>query len=268
MAWFDCHFYSEVLGLATTMYVLLPQRSGLQIGNEIGNNQDKHPVLYLLHGLSDDHTAWMRYSLIERYASEAGLAIVMPAVNRSYYTDMLHGGKYWTFISEELPRLVRSFFPISADRGQNYVAGLSMGGYGAIKLAMSCPDRFAAGASLSGALDLEDGYRQGIPDFPLIFGPAEGIPGSKHDLFANAARLVEINGLIPRLYICCGTEDKMYGQTVRFRDHCYRLGLPLTYAEGPGAHNWDYWNQSIKDVLSWLPLQQPLGNTDLSSGEQ
>ncbi|NQX59971.1 alpha/beta hydrolase [Paenibacillus qinlingensis] len=267
MAWFHCHFYSEVLGLSTSMYVLLPQRFGLPIGSELRSNPVKHPVLYLLHGLSDDHTAWMRYSLIERYAAEIGLAVVMPAVNRSYYTDMLHGGKYWTYISEELPQLARSFFPLSAEREQNFVAGLSMGGYGALKLAICCPDRFAAGASMSGALDLEDGYRQGIADFPLIFGRAEMIQGSKHDLFANAARLVETNGLKPLLYACCGTEDTMYGQTIRFRDHCKGLGLPLTYSEGPGAHNWEYWNQSIQEVLSWLPLHNQLGTTDSSFGE-
>lgn len=93
----------------------------------------KHPTLYLLHGLSDDHTIWLRRTSIERYVASMGLAVVMPAVHRSFYTDMDKGYRYWTFISEELPALARSFFPLSDKREDNFAAGLSMGGYGAFK---------------------------------------------------------------------------------------------------------------------------------------
>jgi putative tributyrin esterase len=82
------------------------------------------------------------------------LAVVMPAAQRSFYTDMVTDQRYWTFISEEVPTLARHFFPLSEDRNENYVAGLSMGGYGAFKLALSYPERYAAAASLSGTLDV------------------------------------------------------------------------------------------------------------------
>lgn len=99
-----------------------------------------HPTLYLLHGLSDDDSIWLRRTSIERYVAQMGIAVVMPQVHRSFYTDMAAGGQYWTFISEELPALARSFFPLSAKREDNFVAGLSMGGYGALKLGLRKPE--------------------------------------------------------------------------------------------------------------------------------
>ena len=142
MALIQCDFYSEVLQLSTSMNVILPQPA-----------RSRYPVLYLLHGLSDDHTIWLRRTSIERFVDPLGLAVVMPAVHRSFYTDMAAGNRYWTFVGRELPALVRAFFPVSRRREDTFVAGLSMGGYGAFKLALSFPQRFAAAASLSGALD-------------------------------------------------------------------------------------------------------------------
>ncbi len=142
MALIQCDFFSETLQLSTSMNVILPQPA-----------RARYPVLYLLHGLSDDHTTWLRRTSIERYVDPLGLAVVMPAVHRSFYSDMAHGNRYWTFVSRELPALARGFFPISSSRADTFVAGLSMGGYGAFKLALSFPQRFAAAASLSGALD-------------------------------------------------------------------------------------------------------------------
>src|SRR5665647_1599457 len=130
MAFIQCDFYSEALGLSTSMSVILPQQTKTQIGMKGNVFTIKHPTLYLLHGLSDDHTIWMRRTSIERYASELGIAVVMPAVHRSFYTDMANGLNFWTFISEELPSIARSFFPLSEKREDNFVAGLSMGGYG------------------------------------------------------------------------------------------------------------------------------------------
>ncbi len=112
------------------------------------------PVLYLLHGLSDDDTIWLRRTSIERYVAEFGLAVVMPQVHRSFYLDGEYTGAYWTFVAEELPALVAGFFRVSQAREDTFVAGLSMGGYGAMLHALRQPGRFAAAASLSGALDV------------------------------------------------------------------------------------------------------------------
>ncbi len=143
MALIQCQFYSEVLGLSTSMHVILPQETRSQIGLEGKQGTGPHPTLYLLHGLSDDDSIWLRRTSIERYVASLGIAVVMPQIHRSFYTNMEQGGAYGTFISEELPTLARSFFPLSAKREDNFVAGLSMGGYGAFKLALQHPERFA-----------------------------------------------------------------------------------------------------------------------------
>ncbi|WNQ10214.1 alpha/beta hydrolase family protein [Paenibacillus aurantius] len=253
MALFSCNFFSEALGLTTSMTVILPQTTRAQIGMDTLSGGSKHPTLYLLHGLSDDHTIWLRRTSIERYVAPLGLAVVMPAVHRSFYTDMAYGGKYWTFVSEELPALARSFFPLSDRREDNYVAGLSMGGYGAFKLGLSCPNRFAAAASLSGVADVAGGKTRFPQDFEAIFG-SEPVEGSRHDLFALASGLPGSSQASPQLFQCCGTEDFLYRENLRLRDHLKELQLPVTYEEEPGSHEWGYWDRKIQRVLEWLPL--------------
>jgi len=258
MAFIQCDFFSEVLGLSTSMNVILPQPASGQIGMEGSQAADKYPVLYLLHGLSDDHTIWSRRTSIERYVASMGLAVVMPAVHKSFYTDMDRGDKYWTFVSEELPKIVQSFFPISAKREDNFVAGLSMGGYGAFKLALNCPDKFAAAASLSGALDIvaiieRSNYDRG---FENIFGDLSKVKGSNNDLLYLAEKVAKSDGPKPMLYQCCGTEDFLYQDNITFRDWAKQLGLDLTYEEEPGEHEWGYWDKKIQRVLEWLPLNK------------
>jgi S-formylglutathione hydrolase FrmB len=239
------------------MTVILPEHTTTQIGMTNVVHGHKHPTLYLLHGLSDDHTTWTRRTSIERYVSSLGIAVVMPQVDRSFYTDMAYGNKYWTFVSEELPRAARSFFPLSDAREDNFVAGLSMGGYGAFKLALSHPDRFAAAASLSGALNMADPINQErMPDdYRLIYGH-EDIAGTDNDLITLLQRLDGAEGPTPQLFQSCGTEDFLYDQNTVFREACSQTSFDLTYEEGPGDHTWEYWDTHIQRVLHWLPLRK------------
>jgi S-formylglutathione hydrolase FrmB len=252
----EVRFFSETLTLGCTMQVLLPQRS---LKEAAGKPRKKMRTLYLLHGHSDDHTAWQRWTSIERYAEGLNLAVVMPAVHLSFYTDMVYGGKYLQFISEEVPAVVRDMFSLSPRRGDNFVAGLSMGGYGAFKLALTHPERYAAAASLSGAVDIREVVKaHGDPDDKTwlremrnVFGDLDKVPGSKHDLF-TLARKAARSAVRTRLYQCCGTEDQLYADNVRFRDAIRRLPLDLTYEEGPGEHAWAYWDKMIQSVLRWM----------------
>lgn len=259
MALIHCDFFSEVLGISTSMYVILPQNTTGQIGMGGSVKKEKYPTLYLLHGMSDDHTIWLRRTSIERYVSEMGIAVVMPAGNRSFYTDMKHGYNYWTFVSEELPEIARSFFPLSDKREDNFVAGLSMGGYGAFKLALGCPDKFSAAASLSGAVDilniLNKNDNLNGNEFYNIFGNASETKDSINDLFAQAKKVSDSNGPKPKLYQCCGTEDFLYEDNINFRDFVKSLDLDLTYVEGPGTHEWGYWDAQIQQILKWLPVK-------------
>ena len=254
MALIHCDFFSETLGISTSMYVILPQETSGQIGMRGVSRSDRHPTLYLLHGMSDDHSIWLRRTSIERYVAPLDLAVVMPACNRSFYTDMAHGPRYWTFLSEELPAIARSFFPLSAERDHNFAAGLSMGGYGAMKLGLRRPDSFAAVASLSGSLHVAGMQGRVNDEWSDIFGAPDQIAGSDNDLFAVAQRLAASGVTPPRLYQCCGTEDFLYENNIAFRDHCRALGFDLTYEEESGEHEWGYWDRKIQRVLDWLPL--------------
>jgi S-formylglutathione hydrolase FrmB len=254
MALIQCDFFSDVLGLCCQMDVILPQPPAAK-RKAVAAGKVRHPALLLLHGLSDDHTIWQRRTSIERYVEGLGLAVVMPAVHRSYYTDMVEGGRYWTFISQELPAIAASFFHLSTARADNFVAGLSMGGYGAFKLGLALPGRYAAAASLSGALDIARPRQDASAEkeFRRVFGNRERLRGSANDLF-HLARKARRNGTRLQLYQCCGTDDFLYQDNVRFRDFARSLGLPLTYDESPGAHEWGYWDRQIQRVLQWLPL--------------
>ena len=257
MAHLRCDFFSEALSLSTSMTVLLPQRTTTQIGLTGRTVDGDPPVLYLLHGLSDDDTIWLRRTSIERYAAPLGLAVVMPQVHRSFYTDEAYGGRYWTFLAEELPEIVASLFRISTRREDTFVAGLSMGGYGALKWALRRPERFAAAASLSGAVHVAGlRSRRERPEDPRLFERVfgDGDPaGTEDDLLALVTRADPQT--LPALYLCCGTEDELIGDNRAFRDACSAAGVPLTVDFGPGAHEWDYWDASIQDVLAWLPLR-------------
>jgi len=253
----EINFFSEVLTLRSAMHVLLPQRS---LAETKSKRAPKYRILYLLHGYSDDHTAWMRWSSIEKYVEGLNLAVVMPAVNVSWYTDMAYGGAYWRFISEEVPAIVRGMFSLSSKREDNFVAGISMGGYGAFKLALTYPDRYAAAASLSGAMDIREVIREKRDD-PLnkawlagmrnVFGDLSKVPNSKYDLFTLAKKVAK-GSVKPRLYQCCGTEDFLYADNLRFRDAVRKLPLDLTYEEGPGEHVWSYWDKMIPTMLKWM----------------
>ncbi|HBF39720.1 MAG TPA: esterase [Firmicutes bacterium] len=259
MALIHCHFHSDVLGLSTSMYVILPQAAQRPTKMKGALERNEYSTLYLLHGLSEDHTTWLRKTAIERYVAQLELAVVMPEVQRSFYTDMSNGSRYWTFISEELPEILQSLFGLSALREKNFVTGLSMGGYGAFKLALAKPEKFSAAASLSGVLDVVH-WSQKISarekmEWRNIFGDLEQLAGSENDLFFLAQNLVTTNKPLPKLYQCCGTEDFLYETNERFTKLARELRFDLTYEEGPGEHRWEYWDQMIRRVLEWLPLK-------------
>ena len=252
MALVTCDFFSDVLEVGCSMTIVLPQPTEEQIGVEgAAIPRTDFPVLYLLHGLSDDHTAWLRYTSVERYAAAAGLAVVMPAVSRSFYANEHKGGRYWDYVSEELPQIVGNFFRVSQDPANTYVAGLSMGGYGAMKLALTRPDRFAAAATLSGALDLDElsTRPERVELFERIFG--DSMPDDA-DLFkllekADASTL-------PRIHVSAGTEDDpgLVKGNRRFVALLEDKGADATSDFRPGEHVWQLWDDLLPEVIDWM----------------
>ncbi|MBQ6938101.1 MAG: esterase family protein [Clostridia bacterium] len=251
MAFCQLNLFSEALRVQTTVNVIVPQQSTSgEIGVENNAKKEKYKCLYLLHGLSDDHTIWMRRTSIERYAQKYGICVVMPFGGRSFYTDMKHGGKYYTYIAKELPRLMQEFFNISPKREDNFIAGLSMGGYGAIKVALKECDSFCAAAGISSVADIKEAT-QLFPDaLRLAFGDELLVPESE-DLFVLAQEQNE-NPMKPRIYMGVGTEDSLYEGNRKLKEKFESLDYDYTYKESEGTHSWEFWDEYIQYVLKWM----------------
>lgn len=253
MACTEFHYYSRVLDIDVTVSVILPE-----VKTMLEQDGKPLPTLYLLHGLSDDHTHWIRQTRLEFYARRYRLAIVMPCVNRSFYTDMKHGAKYFTFVSEELPKVMELYFPLSHEREERFAAGLSMGGYGAMKLGLLRPEKYAAVASLSGAVEMEaDFFRHSVQqddtflrELTDIFGPFEEFMQSDNCLTRVAERLDPAKA--PRMYMACGTADFLFDSNEDFvRRFGEKFSIRYDTEEG-AAHTWDFWDRQIEKVLAWL----------------
>lgn len=244
MALFEGSLRSEVLRMDTAVTVSLPQKPGTA----------DPPVLYLLHGLGDDHTAWVRRTGIDRYANREGIAVVMPEVQRGFYTDMAYGPAYFTYITEELPRLCGSFFRITEDPARTYIAGLSMGGYGALKAALRCPERYAAAGCFSGAVDIRS--RMKAEDNPMTPGEVQAVSGGElapeDDILMLTARAVNAGRKLPAFYITCGLSDYLYEDNRRLRQQLDFLHIPYVYEEWAGAHEWDFWDRSVRQFLQFI----------------
>lgn len=259
MALMHVDFFSDILGMSVNMDVILPQQTHGQIGMEGVGAGEQYKTMYLLHGMSDDHTIWQRRTSIERYVSDLGIAVVMPTTHLAFYTDTTYGMRYWTFLSEELPAICREFFPrMSRKREDTLAVGLSMGGYGAWKMGLRASDTFGAAASLSGALDMVRDYQWNMKKRPElkslfegVFGTPEQLKGSDNDLLALADKLATQKKELPRLYAWCGTEDFLYEGNLAAWEHVKKLGFDLTCEQSEGDHQWKYWDAKIQDVLRW-----------------
>ena len=247
MALFEMHYKSEALKSNVTVNVILP---------EYPKNEEKGlKVLYLLHGLSGDCYDWIRYTSIERYAKAYGIAVVMPSVGRSWYTDTAYGANYFTFVADELPMVCRSYFKgISGAREDTYVGGLSMGGYGALKLAVTYPERYAGCISLSGSLDITRKGRTYILEewrgnFGFDIENAAALEGSDFDLFELTRRAAGEGKEFPRLYLWCGTEDVLVNVNREYRELLDTIGAEYVYTESEGDHTWKWWDKHIQPAL-------------------
>lgn len=251
MAFFEMHIFSEALGVQTTVNVVIPQKStGGEIGVTNNAKAEKYKCLYLLHGLSDDNTIWHRRTSIERYAQEYGICVVMPFGGRSFYTDMKYGEKYYTYIAKELPKIVQEFFNVSEKREDNFIAGLSMGGYGALKIGMKECDKFCAAAGLSSVADIV-GTSEMFKDVLVpIFGEDIAIPDSENLL--KIAEETDKNPLKPRIFMGEGTEDFLYEGNIKLKEKLESLNFDFTYKESVGTHSWEFWDEYIQYVLEWM----------------
>ncbi len=260
----QCHYFSLVLGTNVEVNVVIPTPEG----NEQITGEDKTtrydyenglPVVYLLHGAYGDNNSWMRFSSVERYAQAHNCIAVMAGVTNSFYQDMVHGPKWFTFMTSELPAYITQLFPASKKREDTYIAGFSMGGYGAWYLALTRPDLYGAAASMSGALDLQgtvDMTSKGPDPSPFavsdIFEDPEHLSGTDKDLLFLAKKdLAE--GKIPRLYQACGDQDFLFDMNRSVQKELTDAGVQTTYHEVEGyGHAWDFWDSEIQRIFDWF----------------
>ena len=152
---------------------------------------------------------------------------------------------------------MQEMFPVLSDKKEDrYVAGLSMGGYGAMKLALNFPERFCAAASFSGALNPEKDLVDEPELAERVYGSLEKIRGTENDLFYRMKKCKEEGRQIPRLYISCGTEDFIYEESTEFCKALRELEIPHTYEEWKGKHDWLFWEESMKRVLKWFDSRE------------
>lgn len=242
MAICEIHLSNQnALRKMTSAVVILPENAG----------PGPFPVWYLLHGLSDDHTAWTRRTNLERYVDGLPLIVVMPDGGRGFYTDSATepAEAFETFLLRDLVGFVDRTFQTRAGREGRVISGLSMGGYGAMKLALKFPAMFRAAASHSGALwrpDLLEAYEGS--ELQRVFGERPG--GGPNDVYALAQRVDR--GQLPALRLDCGTEDYLLPQNRLFHRHLESLGVPHQYAEYPGAHDWVYWDAHVREVVGFF----------------
>lgn len=237
-------FRSASLGQERAYNVLLP------VGYATGGR--RYPVLYLLHGRNGDHTDWAERTSLREAVRDAELLIVMPNGDaRGWYTDRADGADNHEsqIVRDLLPHVDATYRTIARREGRA-VAGLSMGGYGALKLALKHPELFVAAASHSGAVTFA---REKGRDAPEIFGTgAEGAARRRdNDVLRLAAGLVPRNDVWngPALYLDCGTEDYLYDANLRLRTLLRELSIPYEYHEFPGGHSWNYWNARLPAQL-------------------
>ena len=232
----------------------------------------KFKTLYLLHGLLGNYTDWVTGTNIQRWAQERDLCVVMPSGDNSFYFD--HDTKneeYGKFIGEELVEMTRRMFPLSEKKEDTFIAGLSMGGFGALRNGLDYYNTFGYIAGLSSAIHAfefpeNDPERGGIFGELDIFGKYDEAVKTKKNPRVCMEELVKKGdkSLFPKIFMCCGTEDHLIKANYKLRDSLIENGFDVTWEEGPGQHNWDFWNEYILHILNWLPLES--GTQGMNSG--
>jgi putative tributyrin esterase len=231
---FHTHYFSTPIQKQSAMCVMLPDGPG------------PFPMVYLLHGLSDDHTAWQRWTTAEMHSQRLGIGLVLLDGGRSFYTDVPKTTRlYASHILESVAFVDRTFHTIAKPAARG-IGGLSMGGYGALKLGLGNPEIFGSVHSHSGVADVAQWVKEGArPDFQDIW-PTGRVPA--HD---DVRKLLAKPGRKPALYIDCGTEDFLLPHNRTLKADLVKRDIPHIYLEHPGSHNWDYWQAHLGEALDF-----------------
>ena len=272
MATLKMNFLSKALGMQTNITVILPSYSFADVmGNEkreVWVPGMKFQTLWLLHGFSGDDSDYVNFTNIVRYADQNKLAVVMPPAFNASYTDEPQGAKYFSFVVDELPEMCRALFPLSDKREDNIVAGLSMGGGGAMKVGIMRPEQYGTVMCMSGAsLDM----REAAPTTSIVQNNGDPKSYSRgaasrsddslegpNDVFYHAKKNVEDGKLLPKFYMTCGDKDFALTGVKKATEFLKENGYDVFYEEVPGyGHEWDFWDLTLRKALNdWFPLKR------------
>ncbi|MBE5938160.1 MAG: tributyrin esterase [Lachnospiraceae bacterium] len=251
MGFLHVEYMSGELGYQTNLYMVLP--------DSIREGKEPDGILYLLHGGSGNGFDWMRYSSIERYTWPYNIAVVMPETDgSSFYTDMVHGYPYFTYLTEEIPAAVTGMFPILRNVTRRFVAGFSMGGYGAYKWAFAKPDYFEAAGNFSGVsfiMDIMGDERHNAENKRRMiernWGSLSELEGSPNDSKYWIDKAAAEGTKLPKLFAGMGTEDFSYPLCKKYLEYCSEKGIDIHYEEMAGGHEWSVWDEMIKRFLTF-----------------
>lgn len=247
MAILSCIYNSAVLGEKTALNAVLPENA---------ENPQELAVFTLLHGLDGNYLSWCTNTRIQALAEKLGVAVIMPEAKNSFYCKGADGKDYYTHIAHEVPRVAQRLFNLSVAPRQNHIAGISMGGFGALKIGLLNPERYATVGSLSSVIDIAAQYRDAenlsarkLTALQNAFGDGDSIAGGENDILHLAS--LAAGGVHPTVYQFCGTEDFLYEDNRLFLSRAKAMGLKVDYCEAPGEHLWTVWAEQIWDYIPW-----------------
>ena len=244
MADLTINFKSKALGMPVMLDVLMPQGRG------------GYKTLYLLHGAGGDHTSWVLNTRIADYVNNRNIAVVMPSGKNRFYVNNEYGKNFYTYITEELVNQCEQWFDISRKAEDRYIAGMSMGGYGAVYGGLKKPSMYKTVFSYSGLLNILERYDKphGIDMFP-VFGTRQQLIDNNYDLYTliNQAENVQT-----KYVIACGTQDPRIHMSRQLSEALTNGGIPNVYRESPGAHDFAYWDYCIEQTVKYICGEESL----------
>ena len=274
MALIDLNFFSYSFYRSVGVKVFLPVDK-ISLTEEVKWDKKPFKTLYLLHGVFDDYNSWINNSSILRYANDKNIAVVMPSGENMFYLNAPGrdgkerckdtGGLYSKFIGEELVEFTKNIFPLSKKREDTFIAGLSMGGFGAIVNGVKYHNTFSHIAALSPALMIDDSvnssYNKNImlrnrEFFESFLGDLSTVKESDKNPYYLVKRLKEENASLPKFYLACGKSDHLFPRTEEFANFLMEEGCEFIFEKGSGDHDWIFWDTYIQHVLDWLPCNK------------
>lgn len=264
MALFTGDFKSQELKTRTPISVILPSDNINYLEGTDSSTKPPFKTLYLLHGMFGNNETFLYNTLIRSYATNNNLAVVLPSCGNSFYlNDQSSYEFYSNYVGEELVNFTREIFPLSTKREDTFIAGFSMGGYGAIRTGMLYNDTFSAIGAISPALIthrlqlISKEFKEVIDTqeyLESVFGDLNKVVGSDKDPEFLIDNLLKENKDIPKLFINVGKNDFLRLENEAFHKFLEEKKVHVTFAEYPGEHTWDFCNTHIKEFIEWLDL--------------